>query len=333
MLIFIALVADFFLSVETSDMTTDQSRPCLVGRAPAKLNLFFEVHGKQSDGYHNVCSLCCPISLFDTLFFEPQDSSEIELTWEQDDNNDTRCDIPSDSENLVVKAVELLRKRYHVRSGCRIRLIKRIPVQAGMGGGSSDAATAIRLACQAWNLPLSQNEMMALGSELGSDVPLFFIDGPSLGHGRGELVKPVDMAIRLDFVVVKPLEGISTAEAFRACSADQITDRRSPEQLLRGLQSGDFKEIASGMFNRLEASARQLCPKIGQIRDMFKKLDCYTHQMTGSGSAWFALCHNGMQASQLALPFRQAGIGNVFVAHSVTTPECATGKIKGGNPK
>ena len=314
-------------------MTTDKSRSCLVGQAPAKLNLFFEIHGKRPDGYHDVCSLCCPIHVFDTLFFEPQDSPEIAFTCEPGENTVTTCDIPSGPDNLVVKAVELVRKRCDIPSGCRIRLIKRIPSRSGMGGGSSDAAAAIRLACQAWKLTLSQNEMMSLGSELGSDVPLFFIDGPSLGYGRGELVKPVCMTTELFFFVVKPPEGISTADAFRACSVNQITDSRSPEQLLRGLKSGDTQEIASGMFNRLEVPAQQLCPKIGQIRDMFEKLDCLAHQMTGSGTAWFALCRSIMQARQLALPLRQAGIGEVFVAHSLATAECAAGNNKGGNPK
>lgn len=311
-------------------MIPDKSQTCLVGYAPAKLNLFFEVHGLRLDGYHEVCSLCCPINLFDTLYFEPQDSPEIMFTVEHDAGNGSRCDIPSGSDNIVVKAVEHIRKRHRVTCGCRIRLIKRIPSRAGMGGGSSDAAMAIRLACKAWNLSLSLNEMMTLGAELGSDVPLFFIDGPSLGHGRGELVEPVSMTSKLDFVIVKPPEGISTADAFRACSAGQIAERRSPDRIIRGLQTGDHGEIAAGMFNRLEASAKLICPKMGQIRSLFEKLNCPAHQMTGSGTAWYALCRNDGDAHKLASPLRQAGIGEVFVAHSVTTSECATGNFKGG---
>ena len=300
-------------------MTADKSSPCLVGHAPAKLNLFFEIHGQRPDGYHDVCSLCCPVNVFDTLFFEPHECPEIAFTCEREDNNQNLCDVPTGSENLVVKALELVRERYGVKSGCRIRLVKRIPIQAGMGGGSSDAATAIRLACQAWNLPLSQDEMISFGSQLGSDVPLFFIDGPSLGYGRGELVKSVGVVPRLDFVIVKPPEGISTADVFQACSADHIPDRRSPERLLRGLQSGDHQEIAWGMFNRLEMTAQQLCPKIGQIRELFEKLDCPAHQMTGSGTACFALCRNEMQARQLASQLNRTNMGDIFVACSVTT--------------
>jgi 4-diphosphocytidyl-2-C-methyl-D-erythritol kinase len=302
-------------------MSTDKTSPCLVGHAPAKLNLFFEIHGKRPDGYHDVCSLCCPVSVFDTLFFEPQESEEIVFTCEKGDDKDKWYDIPTDASNLVVRAVELVRKQSGVKSGCRIRLIKRIPSQAGMGGGSSDAATTIKLACKAWDLPLSQSEMMILGAELGSDVPLFFINGPSLGYSRGEQVEPVGIAPKLDFVIVKPPEGISTAEVFRVCSAEHIPDRRTPERLLRGLHSGDLGEIAAGMFNRLETTVRQLCPIIGQLRKMFDNLDCPAHQMTGSGTAWFALCRNDAQARQMAFHLRQADIGEVFVVHSVTDAE------------
>ena len=298
-------------------MIASKSPLCFVGHAPAKLNLFFEIHGKRSDGYHDVCSLCCPIRVFDTLVVEPQESPEITLTCEQANIRQTTGDIPTGTENLVVQAMELVRKRYGIKNGCRIRLIKRIPSQAGMGGGSSDAAAAIRLAGKVWNLRFSPGEMMALGEKLGSDVPLFFVNGMSIGLGRGELVVPIDHAPRLDFVIVKPPEGISTAEAFRGCMAHRITDRRSPERLVLGLQSGNRREIAAGMFNRLETTARQICPSIRRLRELFETFDCQASQMTGSGTACFALCRNMRQAHQLASRLRVAGIGNVFVAHSV----------------
>ena len=290
-----------------------------VGFAPAKLNLFFEIHGKRPDGYHNVCSLCCQVSVFDTLVISSIESPEIVFSCEYVNFTQTAKDIPTGAENLVVKAVEHVRGRYNIQSGCRIRLIKRIPSQAGMGGGSSDAAMAIRLACKMWNLRLTQDEMVVLGTELGSDVPLFFFDDLTLGRGRGELIEPVGLSPRMDFVIVKPPENISTSDAYRACSADHITDHRSPEQLLKGLRSGNRLEIRSGMFNRLETTARLLCPKIRQIREQFEKLDCPAHQMTGSGTTYFALCRHRQHARQLAARLRLENIGEVFVAHSVTS--------------
>jgi len=307
--------------------------PVFVGHAPAKLNLFFEIHGSRPDGYHDVCSLCCPISVFDTLLLVPTESPEILLTCEHGKSMQNAIDIPTGAENLVVRAIELVRKRYGIPSGCHVRLVKRIPSQAGMGGGSSDAAMAVRLACKAWNLRLARDEMTMLGAELGSDVPLFFFDELTLGRGRGELVEPVGRTPRLDFVIVKPPENISTAEAYRACSFDaDLANRRSPEPLLQGLQSGNRRAIRAGMFNRLEATARLLCPGIRRLRERFGKLDCTAHQMTGSGSAYFALCRHRQQARQLAARLRWENMGEVFVAHTATSAVlCNRNNNNGGN--
>jgi len=304
-------------TLDETKMIAYKSSSCYVGHAPAKLNLFFEIHGKRADGFHNVTSLCCLVSVFDTLLFEPRQQTDIAFTCTSMCPTQKSHNIPSGADNLVVKAIELVRKQYGIENGCHLKLIKRIPNQAGMGGASSDAAMAIRLANRAWDLRLSQHEMITLGAELGSDVPLFFIKGMSIGHGRGELVEPLGTIPRLDFVIIKPSEGISTAEAFRMCCADQITDYRSPERLLQGLHSGNRREIAAGMFNRLEATAWRLCPKIRRIRTCFDELDCPVHQMTGSGTAYFALCRNFRQARCLATRLRLAGIGDVYVAHSV----------------
>ncbi len=297
-------------------MTPILSGHGLVCHAPAKLNLFFEIIGKRPDGYHDVCSLCCPIDVYDTLFFEPRGNSEVTLICDTGDHWQNTQEIPTGPENLVVRAVELVRRRFGIRSGCHLRLVKRIPSQAGMGGGSSDAAAAIRLADAAWNLRLSRQEMVVLGAELGSDVPLFFIDGPSIGYGRGERVEELGGGPVLDFVIVKPPEGISTAEAFRHCGAHSIEKHRTPETLVRGLLAGDRRAIASGLFNRLETTACELNSKVRRIRDIFAKLDCTACQMTGSGTAYFALCRNSRQARQLASRLRLSGVGDVFVARS-----------------
>lgn len=296
-----------------------RSPRCLLGRAPAKLNLFFEIQGRRTDGYHDVCSVCCPVSLYDTLVFEPTDEPAVTLTCVPGRLRQDVSDVPLDRDNIVVKAMEQIRQQYGIATGCRIRLVKRIPSRAGMGGGSSDAAMAIRLANAAWKLELSTEEMKAVGATLGSDVPLFFIDGMSVGHGRGELVEPVGRNPRMDFVVLKPVGGISTAEAFRRCArADEKNEtRRFPEQLVRGLQQGNLRKIAGGLFNRLETTAEELFPSMRRIRQIFARFDCPAHQMTGSGTAYFAICRNHEQARQLATRLDRQCLGDVFVVHSV----------------
>ncbi|MDR1492309.1 MAG: 4-(cytidine 5'-diphospho)-2-C-methyl-D-erythritol kinase [Planctomycetaceae bacterium] len=288
--------------------------------APAKLNLFFEIHGRRSDGYHDVCSLCCPISIYDSLIFEPLTYPKIEFCCQMTNIRKPVGEIPVNGENLVVKAIQKIRERYGVSAGCKVRLMKRIPSQAGMGGGSSDAATAIQLANRAWNLRLSPKEMLELGAELGSDVPLFFINGMSIGYGRGELVKSVPTKQPFYFVVVKPREGISTAEAFRYCMQNNKTSdeqKRFPDELISGLLQGNWTRIADGLYNRLERTAETLCPKIRKIRETFQKLDCIAHQMTGSGSAYFGLCRHRKHAEHLAAQLRLLTDCSVFTAQSI----------------
>ena len=312
-----------------NSMTDRLSSRCWLGRAPAKVNLFFEILGKRPDGYHDVCSLCCPVSLYDTLIFEPTDEPGVTLTCKPGRLRQTVCDIPTDEGNIVVRAVEHIRQHYGITAGCRIRLIKRIPSQAGMGGGSSDAATAIRLASEAWNLRLSAEEMKTIGAALGSDVPLFFFNGMSLGYGRGERVEPVESRMRLDFVILKPVGGISTAEAFRQCAAHRTTDdnneeesRQLPDQLIQGLREGDPRRMVAGLFNRLEGTARDLFPPMREIREFFARQDCPGHQMTGSGTAYFAVCRHEKQARLLAERVRQRyPAGDVFVVHSLVHRE------------
>ena len=298
-------------------MIKNLSPKSYAGYAPAKLNLFFEIQEKRPDGYHDVCSLCCPVGLFDTILWESQESPEIVLECQSGKTGKILTEIPTNSDNLVVKAVEAVRKRCGISTGCRLRLLKRIPSQAGMGGGSSDAAIAIRLADHAWGLQLSRDEMIAIGSEIGSDVPLFFMNGMSLGYGRGEQLEAIKTNVRLDFVIVKPSEGISTAEAFRKCTPEQYINRRTPEQLVRGLHEGNMKRIASGMFNRLETTARTMSGQVRGLAEKFSWLDCAAHQMTGSGTAYFALCRHDKHARQLANRLRSLCVGDVFVVNSL----------------
>ena len=152
----------------------------VVIQTPAKLNLFFEVHGKRDDGYHEIETLMCPISLCDTLCFRRTSSEELELEcrWGSASQGGSGFDdVPRDDRNLVWRAIELLRRRIGVRLGAKLRLIKRIPTAAGLGGGSSDAAAALAAGNLAWNLDLSLPELTALAAEIGSDVPFFCTAG------------------------------------------------------------------------------------------------------------------------------------------------------------
>ncbi|MGA2258695.1 MAG: hypothetical protein ABSG53_28850, partial [Thermoguttaceae bacterium] len=148
----------------------------IVIQTPAKLNLFFEVLGKRSDGYHEIETLMCPIGWYDTLCFRGASSEELDLEcqWGSVASGGSGFEeVPRDGKNLVLRAVDLVRRRTGTKQGARLRLTKRIPTAAGLGGGSSDAAAALVAANLGWRLGLSLPELASLAAELGSDVPFF----------------------------------------------------------------------------------------------------------------------------------------------------------------
>ena len=177
-------------------MRIHRSAVDLVIQAPAKLNLFFEVLAKRTDGYHEIETLMCPIDLFDTLHFQEDPNGQLELRCRRvfgagGPRGRGLHEVPDGPENLVLRAVDLVRRRAGVRRGARLLLVKRIPAAAGLGGGSSDAAAALVAANVGWQLGRSRDELAHWAAELGSDVPFFLVGGPAVCRGRGERVTPV----------------------------------------------------------------------------------------------------------------------------------------------
>ncbi len=189
-------------------------------RAPAKLNLFFEVLAKRSDGYHEIETLMVPVSLYDTLVASSESSGRVSLEchWAAPgEATDALGQLPAERENLAVKAVELLRLRAGVDRGLALKLIKRIPSAAGLGGGSSDAAAALLAANAVWDLDWTRSALAAVGAEIGSDVPFFLGRGAAICRGRGEKIEPIAGLGNLHFVVVRPPDGLSTAKVYAHC--------------------------------------------------------------------------------------------------------------------
>src|SRR5262245_37915390 len=167
-------------------MFSERRADALLVWAPAKVNLFLEVLGKRADGYHELATLMVAVSLHDTLEFKEESSPQVQL----------HCDHPdlsTGSENLICRAAELLRRRAGCECGARIRLWKRIPMAAGLAGGSTDAAATLHGLNALWRLGLSGTELAALGAELGSDVPFFFATPAAWCTGRGEQVTPLKL--------------------------------------------------------------------------------------------------------------------------------------------
>lgn len=290
--------------------------------APAKVNLLFEVVGRREDGYHDVETVMLPIDVRDTLSMVVVRSGGIELTCRSAMGTTIRADlmgdVPANDENLVVRALALLRDRAGVDAGARVVLTKRIPSGAGLGGGSSDAAAALRLANQAWRVHWPLSHLHQVAAELGSDVPFFLRQGAAVCRGRGERIEPVPGVGPIDLVVVRPPEALSTAAVYAACRP--ATKQHGSRSLVDALRAGRVAQVGRLLFNRLEETAQQLSPWIGRLRDAFSMSDCLGYRMTGSGTGYFGLCRNRRHAGRVAALLRARRFGLVFATRSLVQP-------------
>jgi len=297
--------------------------------APAKLNLYLEVLGPRADGFHELETLMAPVRIYDQLRWtgslpgQPAIAPGVTLR--------TRCGLPmgaseagifpsGDSKNLVLRAAELLARTAGVEPSGRFELYKRIPIQAGLGGGSSDAAAALLLANAAWGIGYSRRRLAELAAELGSDVPFFLTPGAAVCRGRGERLEPVAALPHLHFVVVKPKVGLSTADVFAQLRDEARATARSSsarlKRLLEALGRGAVGEAGRLMTNRLESAAARLTPWIDRLRGEFARCGCLGHFMTGSGSAYVGVMRSARQTRSIACLLAGMDLGNVLATSS-----------------
>ncbi|MDO4586282.1 MAG: 4-(cytidine 5'-diphospho)-2-C-methyl-D-erythritol kinase [Planctomycetia bacterium] len=313
----------------------------LIIQTPAKLNLFFEVLHKRSDNYHEIETITTLIDLYDELRITKQNSDKnfkirdknsriISESNPKIDKIDFRCQdsngleldlgIPKNEKNLVLKAVELFQKKTGRIEPLSIQLIKRIPSQAGLGGGSSDAAATLWGLNKLFQTQLSQPDLQELGAKLGSDVPLFLVDsGIVLGKGRGEIVKSLDNIQESYFVLLKPPLGLSTAAVYAQSEKIRNSEKyqiKKANSLLNESQTGLSDNWPSLIFNRLEEAASLIWENIEKIKKKMKLLNVLGVQMTGSGSCLFAICPNRETANQIAFLLKLENMGQIIVAKS-----------------
>lgn len=257
--------------------------------SPAKINLFLEVLGKRDDGYHELVTVMACISLADRIAFRAV-TGEItgEVTGLASDS------LPPWKQNLVFRALELLRSESGTQMGMQVRLEKRIPQQAGLGGGSSNAATALRVANRLWGLHWSADRLAELAARLGSDVPFFLSSGTAICRGRGERVRSIPGLPGVPVLIAQPPEGLSTPLVF--AGLDGFALRRSGQETEAALQRRDPLALGTVLFNRLEQPASRLSVWPDRMRNEFDRLPCLGHQMSGSGSCWFGLFSNHLVA-------------------------------------
>ena len=267
-------------------------------RASAKLNLYLRVLGKRPDGYHEIETLFERIDLADELTFAPH-PRECLLTC-------TDAALSCGEDNLVMRAARLLQEAGGVRTGARVHLVKRIPIAAGLGGGSSDAAATLQGLNELWNLQLAASRLTELAAHVGSDVPFFLGEAPfAVGRGRGERIDPVEPAARLAHVLVVPAERLSTKEIYSGVGGFDLTaPKPSISMLLHALCNGSLGELAQGLWNDLEPEAIRRCPVIGTIQTRLRDLGCCGSRLSGSGPSVFGLCHDLRHAQAVASELR-----------------------------
>ena len=281
-------------------------------RAPAKLNLSLRVLGKRPDGYHDIETLFERIDLCDELLLEPHPDA-LQLT----------CTDPALScgeDNLILQSARLLQQAGGASPGASIHLIKRIPVAAGLGGGSSDAAAALRGLNRLWQLGLTQAQLIELGARIGSDVP-FFLDETSpfaVGTGRGEQCRALVGALRLAHVLVVPDARLSTKDIYEGFDGHLAQrpftntprplagrfDLTAPKPSIiisqHALCNGSLGELARGLWNDLEPEAIRRCPVIASIKTRLHALGCLAACLSGSGPSVFGVCRDEPQAREIA---------------------------------
>jgi len=249
--------------------------PVLHLRAPAKINWFLSVIGKRDDGYHNIRSLMQCISLYDDLLFHHADTVKV-ISY---------ADIPLE-DNLVYRAASLLQKYTSCKKGIKIILRKKIPMSAGLGGGSSDAAYTLLGLNKLWDLGLKKRALCSIGLEIGSDVP-FFLDGPSaIVEGRGEKVKPFKMNSSMVLLIVKPPVSVSTAWAYQ--NMKKLTKTPVDIKLFyQTLKKKDFTCLSSMLKNDLERVVAKKYPLVGKMKERLLEKGAFFSAMSGSGPTVF----------------------------------------------
>lgn len=261
----------------------------LVLYAGAKVNLALEVVRKRDDGYHEIATVMQAVDLSDRLILEDAAS----LAFETSD-----ASLPVDTTNLALKAAVALGKAAGAERGVRITLDKRIPVAAGLGGGSSDAAAVLVGLNRLWRLRWPVPRLAEVAVELGMDVPFFLRGGAALATGRGEHLEHVD-GRSMALVLVTPGFAISTAEAYRAVTPTLWSDGRRARTMAHDVRSGFRARIARGLYNTFEAAMEPRHPEIGRMKAALVAAGALGAAMSGSGATVFGVARSFEHARQI----------------------------------
>jgi 4-diphosphocytidyl-2-C-methyl-D-erythritol kinase len=295
--------------MNASPRTPSAQTTCFV-RAYAKINLTLDVLGRRPDGYHDLLTIMQTVDIFDTICFTAVEDKQVHLV----------CSVAalSTAENLALRAAQLLRQRFAIKQGVMIEIIKRIPVAAGLGGGSSDAAAVLLALRQWWQLDASPADMLEMAALLGSDVPFFLTGGLALCEGRGERVTNLTAycprAIRW-LLLLKPALSVSTATVFKSLPTSDYTDGSHSRAVLAALGAQEALEHEY-LHNSLERGVLAMYPEVALAREHMQEAGAPLIRLSGSGPTLFAPFTDLDHAMQVQERLRTQGY-EVYLSHAV----------------
>ena len=276
-------------------------------RAPAKINLFLRVLRKRKDNYHDIASLMQKITLYDELSFSLRPEGIV--------LNCPGSVLPNTPDNLVFRAAQAIFNYVKYPSGIEITLTKNIPQAAGLGGGSSDAATTLMAINEICSLNLTKTQLMKLGAKLGADVPFFIFGNTALAHGIGDKLKDVQNLPKLNMVLINPAFPLSTKMVYENLNL-RLTRGKNNYSIPRFLKMGD---IIRELHNDLESVSLEMHPELADLKKMLLRHGALGALMSGSGPTVFGIFRDGKEAKKILEVIKKevSGHSTVFIAESL----------------
>jgi 4-diphosphocytidyl-2-C-methyl-D-erythritol kinase len=252
----------------------------------AKINLTLRVLGRRADGFHELSTVLQTVSLHDRISFTARADAQLQLTCDSPD-------VPVDDSNLILRAAAALRERYGVRGGVSIHLEKVIPLEGGLGGGSSNAAIALLGLAHLWKIETNKHELTKIAASLGADVPFFLTGGTALGTGLGTEIRPIKEVSAEHLLIIKPAAKVSTAEAYKSLNAPALT--KVDADIILSISRADEQfadSYPSALHNDFEPVIFNLKPEIERAKNALKQQGARASLLAGSGSSVFGVFDN-----------------------------------------
>lgn len=280
----------------------------MILKAYGKINISLDVVGKREDGYHLLRMLMQTVDIYDELTFKRCEEG-IHISCNKDF-------VPTDKRNLVYKAIELFNNTYNIKGGVKVHIVKNIPVEAGMAGGSTDAAAALRAMRDLYEPEITDKELMTLGVKIGADVPYCILGGTALCEGIGEVITQLKPFKDKILVVVKPSFGVSTVEVYKAFELKEIKVHPDTEGLIEAMEKDHLGYVGNNMKNLLETVTIKKHNEIQEIKDFMMKEGSVGSMMSGSGPTVFGFFEDMLTAQRCYEKLKES-YKEVFITRTV----------------